>query len=88
MGPPTLQDWMDWMGPPTLRYQGNVDGPFRPLTSQGTSDSHVDGRTGSPRLRFFSQRNDNILKRGAKGANDFGTIHIDADSFQRFWSRN
>ncbi len=20
----------DWMGPPTLRYQGNVDGPFRP----------------------------------------------------------
>ena len=26
MGPPTLQDWM---GPPTLRYQGNVDGTFR-----------------------------------------------------------
>jgi hypothetical protein len=19
---------MDWMGPPTLRYQGNVDGPW------------------------------------------------------------
>jgi len=26
------QKWQigDWMGPPTLRYQGNVDGPFRP----------------------------------------------------------
>jgi len=25
------QKWQigDWMGPPTLRYQGNVDGPFR-----------------------------------------------------------
>ena len=21
----------DWMGPPTLRYQGNVHGPFRPF---------------------------------------------------------
>src|SRR5208337_5420278 len=27
------QKWQigDWMGPPTLRYQGNVDGPCRPL---------------------------------------------------------
>jgi hypothetical protein len=26
------QKWQigDWMVPPTLRYQGNVDGPFRP----------------------------------------------------------
>src|SRR5208282_6422916 len=29
------QKWQigDWMGPPTLRYQGNVDGPFRPSLS-------------------------------------------------------
>src|SRR5271157_1083477 len=25
-----LSGTKDWMGPPTLRYQGNVDGPFRP----------------------------------------------------------
>ena len=29
------QKWQigDWMGPPTLRYQGNVDGPFRHVSS-------------------------------------------------------
>ncbi len=31
------QKWQigDWMGPPTLRYQGNVDGPFRPMPRIG-----------------------------------------------------
>jgi len=26
-----LSGTKDWMGPPTLQYQGNVDGPFRPM---------------------------------------------------------
>jgi len=47
-----LSGTKDWMGPPTLRYQGNVDGPFRPkemwmapfvpaITPVGRAHSHL-----------------------------------------------
>src|SRR5271155_596316 len=41
----------DWMGPPTLRYQGNVDGP-----SQGESASALPQVLRAPELRLDPQR--------------------------------
>lgn len=50
------KDWMDWMGLPTLRYQGNVDGPWY-LSFPGEGEWPESGLSQPIRLGAGRRRN-------------------------------